>query len=216
MSMWWPARLRGGPDELRRERQRQGGVSLVAVRMLPLGVLVAVLVGCSAGNSSGSGGTGTAQGLSSWALPPPAGPDGPSASAQQVCSPDDGQKEIAAALGVSPVRVEAPTWQDHLYACHYDYPDGSFILSVKELPGDAQTIAHMEQLAAKLGKRAPLDGIGQSAFYTTNGSIVARKDFKVLLVDVSGLPPRFGNPPAPPAANSRTIATVIMGCWSGA
>jgi hypothetical protein len=62
---------------------------------------------------------------------------------------------------------------------------------------------------------APLDGIGEVAFYTRNRSIVARKDNKVLLVDVSGLPPEFGKPPGPPATVSRTIATVIMGCWSG-
>jgi hypothetical protein len=133
-----------------------------------------------------------------------------------VCSPDDAQKDIAGALGVTPTNVESPTWHDHLFTCRYDYPDGSFALSVKELTGDAQTVAYIVQLAGKLGKLAPLDGIGESAFYTRNGSIVARKDDKVLLVDVSDLPPKFGNPPAPPAAASRTIATVIMGCWSGA
>jgi hypothetical protein len=103
-----------------------------------------------------------------------------------------------------------------LYACRYDYPNGSFVVSVKELADDAQTTAYLDQLAARLGKLAPLDGIGQTAFFTGNGSVVARKDYKVLLVDTTGLPARFGRPPSPPAANSRTIATVIMGCWSGA
>jgi hypothetical protein len=179
-------------------------------------LLAVVVSACGASDTTTSGTGGAATGRSSWAAPAPAAPDGPSASAQEVCSPDDGQKEIAAALGVTPTRVEPPTWQDHLYSCRYDYPNGSFTLSVKELPDEEQTIGYLDQLAAKLGKRAPLDGIGQTAFYTNNGSIVARKDYKVLLVDITRLPAQFGNPPAPPATNSRTIATVIMGCWSGA
>ncbi|MDT7673232.1 MAG: hypothetical protein QOD82_1134 [Pseudonocardiales bacterium] len=153
----------------------------------------------------------------SWSAPAPApaGPGQPSPSALQVCSADDGQKDIAGALGVTPTRVEQPTWRDHLYSCRYDYPDTSFVLSVKELADNAQTVAYIDQLAATLGELAPLDGIGEGAFYTRNRSIVARKDNKVLLVDVSALPPNFGRPPAPPAATSRIIATVIMGCWSG-
>jgi hypothetical protein len=89
-------------------------------------------------------------------------------------------------------------------------------LSVKELPGDSETIAYLDQLGTKLGRVEPLDGIGETAFYTRDGSIVARKDFKVLLVDVSRLPATFGDRADKPAEVSRTIATVIMGCWSGA
>ena len=167
-----------------------------------------------AGGAPTTGGS-AAGGTPSWAAPPPAGPGQPSASALQVCSPDDGQKDIAAALGVTPTRVDPPTWVDRLYSCRYVYPDGSFTLSVKELPDNSSTGAYLDGLAAQRGNLAPLDGVGQAAFYTRDKSIVARKDFKVLLVDVSALPPEFGKPPAPPAAVSRTIATVIMGCWSG-
>ncbi|HEX4249129.1 MAG TPA: hypothetical protein VH008_14800 [Pseudonocardia sp.] len=156
-----------------------------------------------------------AAGRPSWAAPPPSGPGQPSASALQVCDPNDGQKDIAAALGVTPTRVETPTWVDHLYSCRYVYPNGSFTLSVKELADDPSTVGYLDELAGKLGQVSPLDGIGEVAFFTRNRSIVARKDNKVLLVDVSGLPPQFGSPPGPPAAMSRTIATVIMGCWSG-
>jgi hypothetical protein len=175
-------------------------------------------VGAPASPAPAGGGPatgGTAGGTPSWAAPAPSGPGQPSASALQVCSPDDGQKDIAAALGVTPTRVDPPTWVDHLYSCRYVYPDGSFTLSVKELPDNASTGAYLDGLAAQRGNLAPLDGVGQAAFYTRDKSIVARKDFKVLLVDVSALPPEFGKPPAPPAAVSRTIATVIMGCWSG-
>jgi len=51
---------------------------------------------------------------------------------------------------------------------------------------------------------------------TTDGSVVVRKDWKVLYVDVSHLPPQFGQPPqaAPDAALS--VAATILSCWSGA
>jgi hypothetical protein len=72
--------------------------------------LLTVLVSaCGAWNTTTTDTGGAGTGRSSWALPAPAGPDGPSVSAQEVCSPDDGQKEIAAGLGVVPTRVEPPT-----------------------------------------------------------------------------------------------------------
>ena len=40
-----------------------------------------------------------------------------------------------------------------------------------------------------------LESLGQGAFQTTNGSVVVRKDWKVLLVDDTGLPAQFGTPP---------------------
>jgi hypothetical protein len=148
---------------------------------------------------------------------PPAAPgaSGPSFSARQVCDPDDGQKDIAEALSLTPTTVTAPTWSDHLYSCRYVYPDGSFTLSVKELTNDPDAVAYINQLAARLGEKEQLDGVGQGAFWTTNGSLVTRKDNKILLVDVSKLPARFSNPPQPPAAISRIVGTVIMGCWNG-
>lgn len=184
-----------------------------AAALLAMVALLAAVTGCGA--PAGQSPAPAAGGTPSWAAPPPSGPGQPSASALQVCSPDDGQQDIAAALGVTPTRVEPPTWVNHLYSCRYIYPDGSFTLSVKELPDNQSTGAYLDGLAAQRGNLAPLDGVGQAAFYTRDKSIVARKDFKVLLVDVSALPPEFGKPPAPPAAVSRTIATVIMGCWSG-
>jgi hypothetical protein len=193
-------------------RGRSGYRLVVAVIITPLLLAVG---SCTGPISIGSPGSDAAPGAGGSATPS-AAPDEPSASALQVCSPDDGQRDIEGALGVTPTRVETPTWRDHLYSCRYVYPDGSFVLSVKELAGDAQTVAYVDQLAATLGERAPLESIGKGAFYTRDGSIVTRKDNKVLLVDVSGLPPQFGRPPVPPASNSRIIAVVIMGCWTGA
>ena len=144
--------------------------------------------------------------------PLPAGPT-PSTISKMVCSTKAG-KELAATLGVSGV-IERPTWIDHLYSCHYTYPNGTFTLSVKELSNWSETYDYFDKLREVLGKSTTVTSLGQGAFATSNGSIVVRKDWKVLLVDVSGLPPQFGKPATSSADVAYTIADVIMGCWSG-
>ena len=66
-----------------------------------------------------------------------------------------------------------------------------------------------------MGKKRDLQGLGQGAFQTTDGSIVVRKDWKVLLVDISGLPPQFGVPATSSGDVAVTVGDVILGCWSG-
>jgi hypothetical protein len=143
----------------------------------------------------------------------PAGPN-PSTSAKMVCA-HEAQKELANVLGLSPVSVSAPTWVDHLYSCRYAYPDGAFALSVKELFNKAQTTAYFTTLGTHMGRTGSLTGLGQGAFTTTDGDAVVRKDYKVLLIDISGLPAQFGVPATSRSDIAVTIADVIMGCWSG-
>jgi hypothetical protein len=130
-----------------------------------------------------------------------------------VCS-KEAQRDIAAPLGVT-AAVTAPTWQDHVYACRYTYPGGSFTLSVKELSSKQETDDYYASLGRQLGDTGAVNGLGQGAFTTSNGSIVARKDWKVLTVDISGLPPQFGVPPTSAPDVAATIADVIMACWRG-
>ena len=132
-----------------------------------------------------------------------------------VCE-SEAQKELANVLGVSPVSVSAPTWVDHLYSCRYVYANGVTVLSVKELYNRSQTTAYYDMLGMQLGRTGPLTGLGQGGFTTTNGDVVVRKDYKVLLVDISGLPAQFGVPATSSADIAITVADVIMGCWSGA
>ena len=73
--------------------------------------------------------------------PLPAGPT-PSKISKMVCSME-AEKELAATLGVSAV-IGRPTWIDHLYSCHYTYPNGSFTLSVKELSNWSETYGYFD------------------------------------------------------------------------
>ncbi|HLX88693.1 MAG TPA: hypothetical protein VKR22_09610, partial [Acidimicrobiales bacterium] len=144
--------------------------------------------------------------------PLPAGKD-PSSISTMVCAAE-AQKELASPLGLHAV-VTTPTWADHLYSCRYTYPSGSFALSVKELSSWPETYAYFDSLGRTLGNTGKAPNLGQGAFTTTNGSIVVRKDWKVLLVDISSLPAQFGVPSTSRADVAFTVADVILGCWAG-
>ena len=110
-----------------------------------------------------------------------------------VCRPK-AQSEISKVLGVTAF-VSDRTWVSHRYSCRYSYPNGSFELSVKELSSWPQTLAYFHRLGAQMGDSQTLGNLGQGAFRTSGGDVVVRKDWKVLVVDISGLPSQFGVPP---------------------
>lgn len=129
-----------------------------------------------------------------------------------VCS-DEAQEDIADALGVTPTRVTTPTWVDHVYSCQYVYPNGVLTLSVKELSSAAETQTYFDERGATLDRLPESVVLGQGAFHTANGSFIVRKDYKVLEVDVSGLPKEFGKLGLPRDVVARNVGEVIMGCW---
>ncbi len=131
-----------------------------------------------------------------------------------ICA-KEAQDDITLSLGVK-ATVSTPTWVNHVYTCTYQYPDGVIVLSDKELDSVAQTTTVYNAYAAKLGRRPDPISFGQGAFITTNGSVIVRKDYKVLDVDVSGLPAQFGAPPQDRSDVALTIAATVMNCWTGA
>jgi hypothetical protein len=181
--------------------------------MVLLVVAGLVATGC-AGATSATTTTAAARNVSEG--PKPAGAK-PSAISQMVCS-TEAQKDMATVLGVK-AEVSTPNWVDHRYACTYAYasadPPGSFEVSVKELSSWSETYAYFDALAAQLGKVRTLNSLGQAAFQTTDGSVVVRKDWKVLEIDNTGLPARLGVPPTDKADVAVTVADVILGCWAG-
>jgi hypothetical protein len=144
--------------------------------------------------------------------PLPAGRN-PSPIALMVCQ-SKVQREIKQVLGLK-ATVRNKTWVGHTYSCRYGYSNGSFELSVKELSSWSQTLEYFHRLGAQLGDVQSLGNLGQGAFRTKDGDVVVRKDWKVLLVDVSNLPRQFGVPPTSATDVGYTVADVILGCWAG-
>lgn len=176
-------------------------------------LLVATSVGVAAcGGGSASPSSTTQARTSADRTPLPAGKE-PSAISKAVC---DGwaQNQMASALGVR-AHVSTPTWQDHVYRCVWTYPDGSFSLSVKELSSWSETKDYFHDLGTTLGVAQSLRNLGQGAFQAKDGAVVVRKDWKVLTVDVAGLPAQFAVPPSPRNDIAVTIGDVILGCWAG-
>ena len=145
----------------------------------------------------------------------PAGAD-PSSLSKMVCAPD-AQTEISASLGVHPIQVTTPTWVDHVYSCNYAYPTGVIGLSVKELPNASATRRYFDALGKRLGRRPQPLVRGQGAFFTTDFSVVVRKDFFVLDVDISRVPAHFGDPALAldPAQVALNTTGTILKCWPG-
>ncbi len=136
----------------------------------------------------------SAGGTTAWATAPRPAGRSPSTIARMVCQ-RKAAGEIAQVLGTKAV-VSPPTWTDHQYSCGYEYPEGTMVLSVKELSSWDQTYSYFDRLATTLHKTMPIAGLGQGAFRVRDGSIVVRKDWKVLLVNTSGIHGKVGSPPS--------------------
>jgi hypothetical protein len=163
-----------------------------------------------AGCTTGAGTTASTN--TGLRVPLPAGAK-PSRISQMVCSAD-AIKAIQSVIGEK-AAVDSVSWVNHRYSCRYDYPTGSMVLSVKELSSWPETIAYFDSLATSMGTSQEISGLGQGAFQATDGSVVVRKDWKVLVVDSSGLPGQFGVPATSSGNVALRVSYQILGCWAG-
>jgi hypothetical protein len=141
-------------------------------------------------------------------------PDAPSPQAEMVCAPE-AQQDIQDLIGVVPTAVGPIQYANHTSTCRYAYANGAFTLVVQDLPNDITTTRTYEALAGKLGKIDSIDLPDAQAFTTNDGSIVLRRDTKVMLVDVTQLPGTFGSPPSPRGDAARLIMKAVLNCWVG-
>lgn len=86
---------------------------------------------------------------------------------------------------------------------------------MKELPTLAATSAYMASIKHRLGDTEALTDVGQGGFETRGGWTVTRKDNKVLVVDVAGLPATFGRPATARWEVAQTVTDLIFACWRG-
>ena len=193
-----------------RSRRRAHAPSYaVGMRRASVLVLAALALGACA-HSSASSPTATTTSLPAVVA---VGPN-PSISAQMVCA-KEAENDIATGLGVKTIAPPVATWKDHVYSCRYVYAQGTMVLSVKELSRASETTQYFDKLQASLGKSEPFQ-LGQGGFIAKDGSAVVRKDYKVLRVDVTGLPSKFGKPPSTRSTVAADVAVTVLGCWTGA
>lgn len=138
----------------------------------------------------------------------------PSKSARMICTLEAQQQILADATGVRTTQPAVATWKNNLYSCRYTYGSSVMVLSVKELANQADTDEYFASLGRRLGVSRRVR-LGQDAFVLRNGSVVVRKDFKVLLVDMSKLPQQFGLPVDSHENIALNAASAIMDCWTG-
>jgi hypothetical protein len=187
---------------------------LLLVLALPIAVATLGACGSSSTTSTGSAATTTTPELFSSKSYEKAKPN-PSISAKMVCQ-KEAQEDIASSLGIKATRVTQPTWirAQHLYSCAYVYPNGKIVLSVKEMSSANETTAYYNGIIKQYGTIQPLTGLGQGAWVLKNDDVVVRKDYKVLLVNVEGIPKQF-QPLLTSSDVAINVAVSIMGCWSG-
>jgi hypothetical protein len=124
----------------------------------------------------------------------------------------EAQRDIAKVVKLV-ADVTKPTWADHVYSCTYQYSDGSFTVSVKQLADRRTTIGYFDELGTKM-HRAPYDVLlGDAAIRGENGSMVVRKDNIVLVVDASNLPAELSSPDLTPTYVATSVAATILKCW---
>ena len=143
-----------------------------------------------------------------------AGPN-PSLSAKMVCQ-KEAATDIAASVGIQQTRVTPFTWMPamHILSCTYVYPKGKITVFVKEMSSEKETTAYFDMITKKYGTTQALQGIGQGAWLLKNNDLVARKDYKVLLIDVSGIPAKFA-PLMTRSDVALNFGVAIMNCWTG-
>ena len=138
----------------------------------------------------------------------------PSVSARMICRPAT-VEDLAEVIGESTVTRPTASWHRHRYTCIYRYPHGSMVLYVQALPTLSATVAYMKDIDRTQGDASPVPNTGQGSFTTLDGSVVSRKDNKVLVVDIAGLPAQFGHPPTSRHDVALTVTDIIFACWRG-
>jgi hypothetical protein len=140
------------------------------------------------------------------------GPSQPSVSARMICAPE-AVDDIAASVRTRTISPVTPRWANGVYSCDYAYPNGTMTLSVTELSSQSAAVALFSRLASLRGRSPEELDLGDRAFVATDGSVIVRKDAKVLVVDVRAAPPTIGLLSKADAAQAAALD--VMNCWKG-
>ena len=110
--------------------------------------------------------------------------------ATEVCE-DMVRDAAVAAAGEALASPQQGGWSASRYRCRYSFRDGALLVDVDVFRTDKLAQKRFAANRKRAGISDRLPGIGQQAFKSHAGAIVARKDRFVLTVDPTGLPNRL-------------------------
>jgi hypothetical protein len=154
--------------------------------------------------------------LVATALPAPAGASTaastrPSARtlATEICE-DMVRNALESSLGAPLPGVQQGAWTGTTYTCSYPLPGGQIVLRVDNLQTRTKAQSAYNRLAKAAVGHTRLNGLGDRAYQSRDGTLVASKDQFVLHIDPSAVPP-------PTSKSDLAFAAVVavLSCWSG-
>jgi hypothetical protein len=190
-------------------------------RAFGLAAVAAALAACGAAHATGAA-TSAASTPGVTMAPGAAGhraqdTSAPSPSALMICGSEI-RDDVATLLALPTPPRTSTSWVDNVYTCTYHLTQGPLVLSVHEAGNVRTARGEFVALRKQLGTTRPLRGaagLGLPAYETATGNVVFLKDDKVLGVDATRLPQRVEQSHRTRVDLAYTLATDIMGCWSG-
>jgi hypothetical protein len=126
--------------------------------------------------------------------------------------------DVATLLALSALPSTTTSWVNNVYTCTYHLTQGPLTLSVHQTGSPRAAHGYFAGLRRTMGATRSLrgaKGLGLPAYETTSGNVVFLKDASTLQVNATQLPQHVGQAHRARADLAYTLATDIMGCWSG-
>jgi hypothetical protein len=126
--------------------------------------------------------------------------------------------DVATLLALSAPPGATTSWVNNVYTCTYHLAQGPLTLSVHQTASPRAARGYFAALRTQLGGTRSLrgaKGLGLPAYETASGNVVFLKDASTLQVNATQLPRQVEQSHRPRTDLAYTLATDIMGCWSG-
>jgi hypothetical protein len=179
----------------------------VRLRVAALIVAPLLLAGCAAADA------GTAAPGSS-AHPAATAAGTPPENASMVCS-DEIRGKVQQVLKLPALPTVHSTWIQQVYTCTYDLPVGPMVLTVRVAATKAEADAAFQARQKATAGATSLDGLGDHAYATPEGTATVIKDAMTLTVDTTALPAVFGPDQQKRTDLANEVASDVLGCWTG-
>ena len=181
-------------------------VRLRTAALIAAPLLLAGCASAAAGTTSAGSAATTHAATTSAATPP--------ANASMVCS-DEIRGKVQQVLKLPALPTVHSTWIKQVYTCTYDLPVGPMVLTVQVAPTKTAANAAFQARQTATAGATQLNGLGEHAYATPNGTATVIKDAMTLTVDTTALPAVFGAEQQKRTDLAYEIASDVLGCWTG-